>query len=96
MPEEDTEAAILNIGYADGYLRGFSSHGSAFAGEYALPVLGRVSMDLIAVGVGCRAGLKEGDWVEIDYDLPSASKQSGTFAVRAFDDFGVRFERRWI
>ena len=23
----DTEAAILNIGYADGYLRGFSSHG---------------------------------------------------------------------
>ena len=47
---EDTEAAILNIGYADGYLRGFSSHGSAFAGEFALPVLGRVSMDLIAVG----------------------------------------------
>ena len=24
--EADTEAAILNIGYADGYLRGFSSH----------------------------------------------------------------------
>jgi len=75
--KEDTEAAILNIGYADGYLRGFSSHGSAFAGEYALPVLGRVSMDLIAVGVDAAPGLKEGDWVEIDYDLPSASKQSG-------------------
>ena len=29
---QDTEAAILNIGYADGYLRGFSSHGSSFAG----------------------------------------------------------------
>ena len=26
--EQDTEAAILNIGYADGYLRGFSSRGS--------------------------------------------------------------------
>ena len=48
---EDTEAAILNIGYADGYLRGFSSHGSAFAGEFALPVIGRVSMDLVLVGV---------------------------------------------
>ena len=73
----DTEAAILNIGYADGYLRGFSSRGSAFAGEYALPVLGRVSMDLIAVGVNAAPQLREGDWVEIDYDLPSASKQSG-------------------
>ena len=56
IAKEDTEAAILNIGYADGYLRGFSSHGSAFAGEFALPVLGRVSMDLIAVGVRRRAG----------------------------------------
>ena len=46
IADEDTEAAILNIGYADGYLRGFSSRGSAFAGEFALPVLGRVSMDL--------------------------------------------------
>ena len=77
VAERDTEAAILNIGYADGYLRGFSSHGSAFAGEFALPVLGRVSMDLIAVGCDAAPDLKEGDWVEIDYDLPSASEQSG-------------------
>ena len=28
IAQENTEAAILNIGYADGYLRGFSSHGS--------------------------------------------------------------------
>jgi alanine racemase len=92
---EDTEAAIINVGYADGYLRGFSSHGSAFAGEYALPVLGRVSMDLIAVGVGAAPGLKEGDWVEIDYDLPSASKQSGVSQYELLTTLGERFERRW-
>ena len=93
--KEDTEAAILNIGYADGYLRGFSSHGSAFAGEYALPVLGRVSMDLIAVGVDAAPGLKEGDWVEIDYDLPSASRQSGLSQYELLTTLGSRFERRW-
>jgi alanine racemase len=93
---EDTEAAILNIGYADGYLRGFSSHGSAFSGEYALPVLGRVSMDLIAVGVDAAPGLREGDWVEIDYDLPSASKQSGLSQYELLTTLGSRFERRWI
>ena len=94
--QADTDAAILNIGYADGYLRGFSSHGSAFSGEYALPVLGRVSMDLIAVGVDSAPGLKEGDWVEIDYDLPSASKQSGLSQYELLTTLGSRFERRWI
>jgi alanine racemase len=93
---EDTEAAILNIGYADGYLRGFSSHGSAFAGEFALPVLGRVSMDLIAVGCGVAPGLREGDWVEIDYDLSSASKQSGLSQYELLTTLGDRFERRWV
>jgi alanine racemase len=96
IAHEDTEAAILNIGYADGYLRGFSSHGSAFSGEYPLPVLGRVSMDLIAVGVDAVAGLSEGDWVEIDYDLPSASKQSGLSQYELLTTLGSRFERRWI
>jgi alanine racemase len=92
---QDTEAAILNVGYADGYLRGFSSHGSAFAGEFALPVLGRVSMDLIAVGVDAAPRLREGDWVEIDYDLPSASKQSGLSQYELLTTLGSRFERRW-
>jgi alanine racemase len=93
--EADTEAAILNIGYADGYLRGFSSRGSAFAGEYALPVLGRVSMDLIAVGCDAAKDLKEGDWVEIDYDLPSASRQSGLSQYELLTTLGSRFERVW-
>ena len=93
---EDTEAAILNIGYADGYLRGFSSHGSAFVGEYALPVLGRVSMDLLAVGVDAAPQLSEGDWVEIDYDLPGASKQSGLSQYELLTTLGSRFERRWL
>jgi alanine racemase len=94
--DEDTEAAILNIGYADGYLRGFSSHGSAFAGEYALPVLGRVSMDLIAVGCDAAKDLREGDWVELDYDLPSASKQSGLSQYELLTTLGSRFERQWV
>ena len=94
--DEDTQAAILNIGYADGYLRGFSSRGSAFAGEFALPVLGRVSMDLIAVGVNAAPQLREGEWVELDYDLPSASMQSGLSQYELLTTLGSRFERRWI
>lgn len=94
--QADTEAAILNIGYADGYLRGFSSRGVAFAGEYALPVLGRVSMDLIALDCDAASQLKEGDWVELDYDLPSAARQSGLSQYELLTTLGSRFERRWV
>lgn len=96
MAKEDIAVAILNIGYADGYLRAFSSRGSAFAGEYALPVLGRVSMDLLAVAVDALPDIREGEWVEIDYDLPSASKQSGLSEYELLTGLGSRFERRWI
>ncbi len=93
--EADTEAVILNIGYADGYLRGFSAKGSAFVGEFALPVLGRVSMDLIAIGCDAAPGLKEGDWVELDYHLPDAAAQSGLSQYELLTTLGDRFERVW-
>jgi alanine racemase len=91
----DTEAAILNIGYADGYLRGFSSRGSAFGGEFTLPVLGRVSMDLIALGCDAAPELEEGDWVELDYDLPTAAEASGLSQYELLTTLGSRFERIW-
>ena len=92
---DDTEAAILNIGYADGYLRGFSERGSLFAGDFALPVIGRVSMDLIAVDCDAVSDLREGDWLEVDYDLPTASEQSGLSQYELLTTLGNRFERRW-
>jgi alanine racemase len=95
VADEDTEAAIVNIGYADGYLRGFSSRGSAFAGEFALPVLGRVSMDLVALGCDAAPELKEGDWVELDFDLPTASEASGLTQYELLTTLGSRFERTW-
>jgi len=95
VAESDTEAAVINLGYADGYLRGFSSRGSAFAGEFALPVIGRVSMDLVILDCDAAAGLAEGDWVEVDYDLPSASAQSGLSQYELLTTLGSRFERRW-
>ena len=95
IAEADVEAAILNMGYADGYLRGFSSKGAAFAGEFALPVLGRVSMDLIAVRCDAAPDLREGDWVEIDYDLLTASEASGLSQYELLTSLGSRFDRRW-
>jgi alanine racemase len=93
--EQDTEVAILNIGYADGILRAFSGVGRALADGRALPFLGRVSMDLIAIDVTVAPDLAEGDWVTIDYDLPRASAASGLAQYELLTALGDRFERVW-
>lgn len=92
----DLEAAILNIGYADGYLRGFSGRGEASIEGKRLPVLGRVSMDLLIVDVSARADLREGDWLDLVYALPEASAMSGLSQYELLTGLGARYERRWI
>ena len=91
----DTEAAIVNIGYADGYLRCFAGKGSASAGGSPLPLIGRVSMDLIALDVTAAPELREGDWVTLDYDLPSAAEASGLSQYELLTGLSQRLERRW-
>ena len=95
VADRDTTAVIVNIGYADGYLRGFSSRGRAVAGEAVLPVLGRVSMDLLALDCTEAPDLAEGDWVELDYALPQAAAASGLSQYELLTTLGSRFERRW-
>jgi alanine racemase len=90
------ELAILNIGYADGYLRGFSNRGRARIGDAFAPVAGRVSMDLTAILVDGAPELAEGDWVELDYDLPAAAAQSGLSQYELLTTLGSRFRRIWV
>ncbi len=89
----DTEVATVNLGYADGYLRGFSGTGTAESGR--LPLLGRVSMDLIAICVDGAPELAEGDWISLDYDLPTAAAQSGLSQYELLTGLGARYDRVW-
>lgn len=95
IAERDMELAILNIGYADGYLRGFSGKGHAMAGAARLPVLGRVSMDLLIVCVDAVPDLGEGDWVSIGYALPEAAEVSGLSQYELLTGLGQRLQRIW-
>ena len=92
----DTEAAIVNIGYADGYLRCFAGKGGARVGDAKLPLIGRVSMDLVALDCSAAPSLAEGDWVTMDYDLPTASAATGLSQYELLTGLSQRFERRWL
>jgi alanine racemase len=94
--QAQTEAAIVNIGYADGYLRCFAGKGAASAAGQALPLIGRVSMDLIALDASAAPMLAEGDWVTLDYDLPAAAAASGLSQYELLTGLSDRLERRWV
>lgn len=89
------ELAVLNIGYADGYLRGFSGRGEARFGDVLLPVAGRVSMDLTAIRVDAAPEITEGNWVELDFLLPRAAEQSGLSQYELLTLLGARYDRQW-
>lgn len=92
----DTDVAILNIGYADGYLRCFSGKGRAWFGGAELPVLGRVSMDLLAIDVAAAPGVAEGDWVSLNYALPETAALTGLSEYELLTALGGRYARLWF
>jgi alanine racemase len=93
--ERTMELAILNIGYADGYFRGFSGNGTARYGGDTCPVIGRVSMDLVAVCVDSSPDVSEGDFLAMDFDLRRAAAQSGMGQYELLTGLGSRYDRIW-
>jgi alanine racemase len=92
---EETRVGTISIGYADGYLRAFSGKGGAWADGLELPVIGRVSMDLVTLNLNAAPELREGDWVEIDYDLVAAAALTGLSQYELLTNLGSRFGRVW-
>ena len=86
---------ILNIGYADGYLRALGPGGRADWKGQAFPVIGRVSMDLLAVDLTDGSGIAEGDWLQVDFRLPDLAAASGLSQYELLTMLGRRYERVW-
>ncbi|WP_242097743.1 alanine racemase [Sphingomonas sp. CROZ-RG-20F-R02-07] len=91
-----TEIAILNIGYADGYPRSLSGRGIARLDGVDLPVIGRVSMDLLAVDVSAAPDVHEGDWLALAFSLPVVSRLSDRSQYELLTSLGDRFTRVWV
>jgi alanine racemase len=52
-------------------------------------------MDLTAVAVDAAPDIAEGDWIEMDFDLPQASAQSGLSQYELLTTLGSRHGRIW-
>lgn len=97
--------AIVAIGYADGYFRALGSSdqkpgASAYHGDKPLPLLGRVSMDLLAVDVTelPEGSLKRGDFIELigpHVGIDDLASLAGTLGYEVLTALGQRSLRRY-
>ena len=86
-------AATVSLGYADGFLRCWTGRWALRFGEAELPLLGRVSMDMVVVDAGAAPGLREGDWLDLPYELPVAAERCGLSQYELLTLLGRRFVR---
>lgn len=98
---KDGRIATVAVGYADGYLRALSSKGAAYLGDLRLPVVGRVSMDMLAVDVSDAdpADLHPGGFVDLlgpHYTVNDAADAAGTIGYEILTGLGHRYTRRYI
>jgi alanine racemase len=91
-----TRIATIGCGYADGWLRSLSNRGSAFVGASRVPVVGRVSMDLITLDVTSVPDLAVGDRVELmgpHLPVDDVAEAAGTNGYEVLTRLGARFHR---
>ncbi|MGZ3172016.1 MAG: alanine racemase [Croceibacterium sp.] len=91
--ERPMRAATVSLGYADGFLRCWAGRGALRFGQTLLPLLGRVSMDMVVVDSSAAPDLREGDWLDVPYDLPQAAERCGLSQYELLTTLGRRFQR---
>ncbi len=93
-----TRIATVAAGYADGYLRSLSNSGCTWLGDQRIPVVGRVSMDLITLDV---TGVPEqqarpGTFVDLmgaNLSTDAVAAAAGTIGYEILTSLGRRYHR---
>ena len=83
----------VSLGYADGFLRSWGARGYLCHDGQALPLLGKVSMDMVVVDLADAPDAQIGDWLDVPYHLPDAAQQSGLSQYELLTVLGHRFAR---
>ncbi len=93
--------ATVMVGYADGYLRSLSNNGTGYIGNIPVPVVGRVSMDLITLDVSgvpehlCPVGALI-DLIGPNNPVDQVAADAGTIGYEILTSLGHRYHRAYI
>ncbi len=95
---QPSRIATVAVGYADGYLRSLSNRGRATVGAFEVPLVGRVSMDLITVDVSAVPAeiACPGAFVELigaTQTVDAVAARAGTIGYEILTALGSRYAR---
>ena len=83
----------VSIGYADGFLR-CRGPGNAFSHEgRMLPILGKVSMDMVVADLTNAPDLTAGDWISVPWNLADAAQQNVLSQYEMLTSIGRRLRQ---
>ena len=91
--------ATIAAGYADGLLRAMGGQGAARFEGAALPVVGRISMDLITLDATDAPGLAQGAMVRVldpAQGVDALASAAGTIGYEVLTALGSRYRRRYV
>jgi alanine racemase len=95
---QPTRIAVVPVGYADGYLRCLGNRASAWVAGRRVPVVGRVSMDMITLDVTAVADAQAGSEVELigaHVPVDALAEAADTIGYEILTAFGPRYRRRY-
>ena len=99
LADEETEIAVIPVGYADGYRRALGQGaGGVFINDSYCPTVGNVCMDMIMVDVTGR-NVQLGDRVEIigrNQSMLKLSDTLGTIPYEIMTSFSARLHRIFV
>ncbi len=92
--------ATVAVGYADGYLRSLGNSGHGYAAGVKIPVVGRISMDLITFDITAipAGALAQGDEIEMigeNQTVDDVADEAGTIGYEILTSLGRRYARRY-
>ena len=101
--DRDCTIATVACGYADGYIRQSGSTTKdkgafAYINGHKVPLVGRVSMDLIAIDVSDVTDVKRGDYVELfgpNISISQLAGHAGTIDYEFLTSLGKRYARHY-
>jgi len=96
--ERPGRVATVSVGYADGWLRSSSHRGSASIAGQRVPIIGRISMDLLTLDVtGIDPALvRPGNFVDLldaTYGVDHVAAAAGTIGYEILTALGRRYHR---
>lgn len=95
---KDARLAVVGMGYSDGYFRSLSNIGFAYLGGYRIPIMGRISMDMITLDVSLvpdtiLSSHRQVEFINEQQPLDSLARATDTIGYEILTRIGRRVKR---